>query len=163
VRVREEVSGRAPADYVIYEVGGREVVTTERAAGLRGITVASMRKDILRRKRRGLITELPKLDDRTPVYYPEDLGLPRGDPMIYYTAKIGTDRISWLTDTGSDLGRAGLLDHVASEPDLDTMTFDNAVAQVLRELPEDHDGHMDDEGIWFGGVPCPVTVAEERE
>lgn len=54
---------------------GRRVVTTKEAAALRGITEASMRKDILRRKRAGKVAELPTIDDRTPVYYPEDLGI----------------------------------------------------------------------------------------
>lgn len=54
---------------------GRRVVTTKEAAALRNITVASMRKDILRRKKAGRVAELPTIDDRTPVYYPEDLGL----------------------------------------------------------------------------------------
>lgn len=54
---------------------GRLVVTTEQAADLRRIQVPSMRKDIQRRKRRGLVTDLPALDARTPLYYPEQLGL----------------------------------------------------------------------------------------
>lgn len=51
------------------------MVTTEQAAERRGITVASMTKDITRRKRKNLITELPKLNGKAPVYYPEELGL----------------------------------------------------------------------------------------
>jgi len=58
-----------------FTADGRRVYTTKEAAALRGITEASMRKDILRRKKAGKITELPTIDDRTPVYYPEDLGL----------------------------------------------------------------------------------------
>lgn len=78
-----------------------------------------------------------------------------------YTAKIGEDRIAWLTDPGSPIGCAALLDHVAAaddQPDIDTMVFDNAVAQVLRELPEDSDGHMSDDQLWFGGVGYPVQI-----
>lgn len=62
--------------YEITEIAtGRLVVTTEQAASARGITVASMRKDILRRKKAGKVTDLPMIDGRTPVYYPEDLGI----------------------------------------------------------------------------------------
>lgn len=74
-RVREADSGRASA-YRITEVAtGREVVTIEQAAAQRGITVNSMQKDITRRKRRGLITELPRLNGKAPVYYPEEVRL----------------------------------------------------------------------------------------
>lgn len=59
---------------------GRRVVTTKEAAALRGITEASMRKDILRRKAAGTVTELPAIDGRTPVYYPEDLGIQEDTP-----------------------------------------------------------------------------------
>lgn len=63
-------------DYTITEnATGRQVLTTEQAAAQRGITVPSMRKDIARRIARGAVTALPPLDRRTPVYYPEDLGL----------------------------------------------------------------------------------------
>lgn len=60
---------------IIEEATGRRVVTTEQAATARGITVPSMRKDIKRRIARGVVTTIDPLDGRTPVYYPEDLGL----------------------------------------------------------------------------------------
>jgi len=64
------------SEYRITELAtGREVVTTEQAAERRGITVASMRKDAKRRRDRDQLTELEPLNARTPVYYPEDLGL----------------------------------------------------------------------------------------
>jgi hypothetical protein len=74
-RVREADSGRASAYRIVELSTRREVVTTEQAAQRCGITVASMRKDITRRKRAGLITELEPLNGKAPVYYPEELGL----------------------------------------------------------------------------------------
>lgn len=63
-------------NYLITEVEtGREVLTTEQAAAVRGIHVPSMRKDIKRRIARGVVTPLPPLNGRTPVYYPADLGI----------------------------------------------------------------------------------------
>lgn len=63
-------------DYQIIEVAtGRVVITTEQAAARRGITIPSMRKNIARRLQRGQLVALPPLNGRTPVYYPEDLGL----------------------------------------------------------------------------------------
>lgn len=69
VRVREEGSGRAPA---VITVNGRLAVTTEEAAKRRGIRPDSMRKWI---ERHG-VDAAGYVDDRTPVYYPSDLGLP---------------------------------------------------------------------------------------
>lgn len=54
---------------------GREVVTVEQAAPRLYVTVATLRKDITRRKRKNLITELEPLNGKAPVYYPEELGL----------------------------------------------------------------------------------------
>jgi len=81
--------------------------------------------------------------------------------MTTYTAEIGAENIAFLTDTGSTIGCAGLLDHVAStdESPADIVVFDNAVARVLRELPNDYDGHFDGESIWIGGSPYPVHAA----
>lgn len=74
-RVREADSGRASAYRIVEVSTGREVVTTEQAAERRGITVASMTKDITRRKRKNLITELAPLNGKCPVYLPEELRL----------------------------------------------------------------------------------------
>ena len=83
--------------------------------------------------------------------------------MTTYSVQLGEDRIAWLTDTASPIGCAGLLDHVASadeQPDPDTMVFDNAVASILRDLPDDSDGHMSDGQIWFGGLGYPVQAVQ---
>lgn len=81
--------------------------------------------------------------------------------MTTYTAQIGADHIAFLTDTGSAIGCAGLLDHVAAaddQPNPAAMVFDNAVSAVLRGLPEDYDGHFDGQHIWIGGSEYPVQV-----
>jgi hypothetical protein len=82
--------------------------------------------------------------------------------MTTYTAKLGEENIAFLTDTAGTIACAGLLDHVASaadQPDPGTMVFDNAVAGVLRDLPEDDDGHFDGTHIWIGGSEYEVTRA----
>jgi hypothetical protein len=76
-----------------------------------------------------------------------------------YTARIGEDRIAWLTAAGSAIGNAGVLDHVASAEDPATIVFDNHVAAVLRDLPDDSDGHLSDGQIWFGGMSYPVETS----
>lgn len=74
-RAREADSGRASA-YRITEVStGREVVTVEEAARRLWVSPATLRKDITRRRQKGLITELEPLNGKAPVYYPEELGL----------------------------------------------------------------------------------------
>lgn len=80
-----------------------------------------------------------------------------------YTAQIGADHIAFLTDTGSAIGCANLLDHVAAaddQPNPDTMVFDGAVAAILRDLPEDCDGHFDGRHIWIGGSEYPVQAQD---
>ena len=79
-----------------------------------------------------------------------------------YSASIGSDAIACLVDPAGAIGCAGLLDHVLSaedSPDRDTMVFDNAVARILRELPDHSDGHMSGGQIWIGGIGYPVTVS----
>lgn len=87
--------------------------------------------------------------------------------MTTYTAQIGEDNIEFLTQRGSAIACADLLDHVAAvedQPDADTIVFDNAVARVLRDLSEDDDGCMSDGGpgvgeqIWIGGLGYPVRA-----
>jgi hypothetical protein len=88
--------------------------------------------------------------------------------MTTYTASIGEDNIEFLTQRGSAIACADLLDHVAAaedQSDADTIVFDNAVAQVLRSLSVDEDGCMSDGGpgvgeqIWIGGLGYSVQVA----
>lgn len=85
--------------------------------------------------------------------------------MATYTTEIGADNIAFLTDTGSSLGCAGVLDHVAGadqQPNPDTMVFDETAASILQGLPGDYDGHFDGDNIWIGGTPYPVEVTVRR-
>lgn len=63
----------AAEDQLVITYRGRVVVTTRQAARARHIEEGSMRSLIRHRRAAGRLTELPMLDARTPVYYPEEL------------------------------------------------------------------------------------------
>jgi hypothetical protein len=61
-----------------YLPNGRRVVTGKEAAALKGVNEDAMRQTIKRLKDAGRLSMIPEedwIDGRTPVYYPEDLGL----------------------------------------------------------------------------------------
>jgi hypothetical protein len=59
-----------------YTEDGRRVYTAIEAAAIRGIQPGSMRMEISRKRKKNRIQEIDdKIDNRTPVYYPEDLGI----------------------------------------------------------------------------------------
>ena len=83
--------------------------------------------------------------------------------ITVYTADLGVERVTWLTGIGSAIACAGLTGRVWTAPaNPAVMVFEEDVADVLRAIPDDHDGHMSGEEIWFGGISFLVqrdTVA----
>jgi len=73
-----------------------------------------------------------------------------------YTVELTKEHYDWFNLPGSPF--AGRLTGQPTENDKYLIGFDETVAQDFRDLPEDHDGHMSDNSMWFCGLDYPVLT-----
>jgi hypothetical protein len=81
----------------------------------------------------------------------------RETDMSNYRVQLPEQYVQFLTEPGGTL--ATKADHVrdGSEYDAPGYTYlDGTAMAALRELPEDSDGHADEDRIWFEGKDYAV-------